>query len=257
MWRFVRAVVAAVGFVGSVAGFLLFVALAVGVWWAKAEANRRADALAARAHAAADTADHAVGFVRGVVTQAEADLARAREATPEPAEPVHPLVQIGAQQASHELAGSVDRANVAVATASDAVVVANTALELFDKDAQLQGWFGVRPEEVAYTRAELSAATRDLTKARTVLGIPVAAGGPPTAEQLNTIAAGLARARAFTDQMGAAVAGTRARVVETKVRVDRWVGRAAVAVTALGALAAAGQLLAARFWWRVLRGRPA
>jgi hypothetical protein len=114
------------------------------------------------------------------------------------------------------------------------VVVANTALELFDKDEQLQGWFGVRPEEVAYTRSELSAATRDLTKARTVLGIPFAPGGPPTAEQLNTIESGLARARAFTDQMGAAVDGTRARVEETKRRVDVWVRWAAVAVTAIG-----------------------
>jgi hypothetical protein len=71
---------AAVGLIGSVAGFLLFAALAVGVWWAKAEASRRADALAGRAHAAADTADHAVGFVRGVVT-------RRRRTSPGPGRP--------------------------------------------------------------------------------------------------------------------------------------------------------------------------
>lgn len=255
MWRFVRAAVAALGLVGSLLGFALFAGAAGGVWWAKAEANRRADALAARAHAAADTADHAVGFVRGVVDQAEADLARARAAAPGgPPEPVHPLVQLGARQA---LAGSVDRASTAVVAASEAAVVANTALELFDKDEELQGWFGVRPEQLAHTRAELSAATRDLTKARTVLGIPVAPGGPATAEQLNTIEAGLGQARAFTDQLGGAVGGIRGRVVETKRRVDRWVQRAAVAVTALGALGAAGQLFAARFWWRVLRNKPA
>lgn len=254
MWRLVRSVLAAVGLLVAVAGLLTFAAAAVGVWWAKAEANRRADALAARARAATDTADHAVGFVRGVVAQAEEDLARARAvAAAAPPEPVNPLLQIGARQASQDLAGSVDRANAAVATASDAAVVASTALELFDRDPELQSWFRVRPDQVAQTRTDLSAATRDLKKARTVLGFQI----PPTADQLNTIEDGLAQARTLTDQLGAAVAGTRAKVDDTKRRVDDWVRCAALAVTALGVLGAWGQFFAARFCWRVLRGKPA
>ncbi len=258
MWAFVRAVVAAVGLLVSVAGCATFAVVAAGVWWAKAETNRRTDSLAARANTATDTADHAVGFVTEVVGQAEADLKRTRENTAGvPPEPVHPIVKIGAQQASQELAGSVDRANVAVITASDAVVVANTALELFDKDEELQRRFGVNPEHLAQTRTDLGAATRDLKKARAVLGIPVAPGATPTPEQLNAVESALTQARGFTDQMSAVVANTRSRVAETKQRVDMWVRRAAFVITALGVLGASGQFFAARFCWRVLRRKPA
>lgn len=258
MWRFVRSVLAVAGLLVSAAGFLTFAGGAIGVWRAKAEADRHAHALAARANVATDAADHAVGFVRGVVAQAEEDLARARANTAAmPPEPVNPLVQFGARHASQELAGSVDRANAAVVTASDAVVVANTALELFDKDARLQNWFRVRPEQLAQTRIDLSAATRDLNRARTVLGIPIAPGGTPTADQLNGIEAGLAQARELTDRMGAAVTATRAKIADTKQQVEVWVRWGAIGVTVLGALGTAGQFFAARFCWRVLRDKPA
>lgn len=258
MWRFLRTLGAVVGLLVAVAGFLAFAGAAVGVWWAKAETNRRTDALATRAHRATNTAGHAVEFVRRVIAQAEADLKVARQnAASLPAEPVHPFLQLSAQQASQQLAGSVDRAGAAVVTASDAVVVANTALELFGEDEQLQGWFGVKPEQLDQTRTDLGAATRELKKARTVLGIPVAPGDAPTPEQLNAVETALGQARGLTDRMETVVATTRARVAETKASVDRWVLRAAVATTLIGALAAAGQFFAARFCWRVLRRKPA
>ncbi|MDY3552089.1 hypothetical protein R5W24_001169 [Gemmata sp. JC717] len=258
MWRFVRSVFAAAGLLVSLAGLSVFASSAAGVWWAKAEAGRHAASLAGRVNAAADAADHGIGFVREVLAQAEQDLARARASTAAvPAEPVNPLVRFGARHASQELAGSVDRATAAVATASDAVVVANTALELFDKDSTLQNWFRVRPEQLEQTRVDLNAATRDLKKARTVLGIPVAPGGAPTADQLNTIEAGLTQARELTDRMGAAVTATRAKVADTRRQVETWVRRVAIGVTALGVLGAAGQFFAARFCWRVLRGKAA
>lgn len=261
MWAFARALLAAAGLVVSLAGFAVFAAAAVGVWWAKGEANRRADALAGRADAATAAADHAVGFVRKVIDQADQELIDTRaQAAAMPAEPVHPVVLMSARQASQQLAGSVDRASAAVATASDAVVVADAALQLFADDEELKTWLGVKPEQLiqlSQTRSDLGAATRDLKKARTVLGIPVAPGGAPTPEQLNAVAQALAQARGYTDQMGVVVATTRARVAETKQTVDKWVLRAAVGTTLLGALAAAGQVFAARFCWRVLRRKPA
>jgi hypothetical protein len=248
MWAFVRTVLAVVGLVVSVAGCAAFAAAAVGVWWAKVEVNRRTDALEARANTATGAADHAVEFVREVIGQAEGDLKTARKnAANTPPEPVHPIVQMSAQRASQQLVGSVDRANTAVVTASDAVVVANAALELFDKDEELRDWFGVKPEQLAQTRTDLGSASQELKKARTVLGIPVAPGGAPTPEQLNAVEAALAQARGYTDQMGAVVATTRARVAETKQNVDKWVRRAAIGITLVGALAATGQFFAARF----------
>ncbi len=256
MWAFVRTILAVVGLVVSAAGFAAFAAAAVGVWWAKAEVNRRTDALEARAHTATAAADHAVGFVRKVIEQARVDLDGARK-NAAPADPVHPFLQLSAQQASQRLAGSVDRASAAVVTASDAVVVANTALELFDRDEELQGWFGVKPEQLDQTRTDLGSATRELKVARTVLGIPVAPGATPTPEQLNAVESALTQASGLTDQMAGVVATTRARVAETKRRVDVWVRRAALGITLLGALAATGQFFAVRFCWRVLRRKPA
>ena len=72
-----------------------------------------------------------------------------------------------------------------------------------------------------------------------------------------TVESALTQARGFTDQMSAVVANTRARVAETKQRVDTWVRRAAFVITALGVLGASGQFFAARFCWRVLRRKPA
>ncbi|MBP3959242.1 hypothetical protein J8F10_28695 [Gemmata sp. G18] len=258
MWALIRTVLAATGLLVSVTGFALFAGAAVGVWRVKSEVNKRTDALAARADTAVGAVDHAVTFVQEVIGQAEEDLKQARKSTEGmPPEPVNPIMRMGAQRASQELVGSVDRANAAVVAASDAVVVAKTALELFDKDEELQGWFGVKPEQLAQTRTGLGAATRDLKKAQTVLGIPIAPGAVPTPEQLNTIESALAQARGFTDQMGTVVATTRTRVAETKRSVDLWARWAALGVTLLGALAATGQFFTARFCWRVLRHKPA
>src|SRR5690242_13010477 len=112
MWRVIRCVPAGVGLVISVAGFLLFVAAAVGVWKLKAETNRRTDALAGRAHAAVSAADRAVSFVSRVIDQGEKDLKDTRDKSPPadaPKAPVNPFAQMAARQASEKLAGSVQR----------------------------------------------------------------------------------------------------------------------------------------------------
>ncbi len=258
MWALIRTVLATAGLLVSLAGFVLFAGAAVGVWRVKSEVNKRTDALAARADTATAAAEHAVGFVLEVIGQAEEDLKHARtSAANMPPEPVHPIMRIGAKRASQELVGSVDRANAAVVIASDAVVVAKTALEMFDKDEEIQSWFGVRPEQLTQTRTDLGTATNELKRAQTILGIPIAPGTTPTAEQLNTIELALTQAHGFTDQMATVVATTRTRVADTKRSVDLWAWRAAVGTTLIGALAAAGQFFMARFCWRVLRRKPA
>ena len=251
-----RRLLAVLGLVVSAAGFVAFAAAAVGVWWVKAETNRRTDAVTARAHTAVDAADRTVAFVRGVIAQADKELEEARK-TPAPAQPVNPLVQITARRASQNLAGSVERASGAVVTASEAAVVAKAALELFEENAELKGWFGVNPEQLVQTQAGLEAASRELRNVRTLLGIPIDAGGQPTAEQLVTVESALKQASGFTDQMGTVVATARTRVDEAKRAVDLWVLRAALAVTGIGAVGAAGQFFMARFCWRALRGKPA
>lgn len=256
MGSVVRRLSAVIGLVVSAAGFAVFAGAAAGVWWVKAETNRRTDAVAVRAHAAIGTADHAVAFVREVIQQADTDLAHARAAAPV-AEPVNPFVQLTARRASQDLAGSVERANGAVVTASDAAVVAQAALEVFGDDDQLKKWFGVKPEQLTQTRAGLGDASRELRNVRTLLGVPLGAGSQPTAEQLGTVESALNQAREFTDQMGTTVASARTRVDETKRAVDLWVLRVALLTTLVGAVGAAGQFFMARFCWRVLRGKPA
>lgn len=258
MWMILRRMLAAVGLIVAVAGIIAFAGAAIGVWQLKAEANRRTDDLAVKAHIAIDAADHTVGFVGEVITQGERDLQNVRSAArSEPQRPVNPLLQLSARQASQQLAGSVERASAAVVAASDTVEVARTALKLFDEDEQLKSWFPVHPGQLAQTQTDLGAASRELKNVKTILGVPVSEGGAPTDEQLVTVEAALKQARGFTDQMGRVVAKTREKVVETKRTVDLWTLRVALGVTALGALGAAGQFFMARFFWRVLRGKPA
>lgn len=252
-----RRALSAIGFIIAAAGFVLFTGAAVGVWWVRAETNRRTEALAAKARLAVGAADHAVKFVREVIDRGDSDLIVARTHAPvEPREPVNPFLLLSARRASENLAGSVERANAAVLTASDAAVVAEAALELFGGDEQfpeLKGWLGVKPEQLAQTRTDLGSASRELKNVRTILGIPVSAGERPSAEQLLTVEAALVKAREFTDRMGQVVTAAGTRVDETKRAADLWVLRFAVVTTVVGALGAAGQLFMARACWRGLR----
>jgi hypothetical protein len=229
------------------------------VWKVKAEANRQTETLAVKAHEAVNAADHAVGFVHQVIDQAEADLHAARKQPAAPAAPVNPFLQLTARRASTDLAGSVERASVAVVTASDATLVAQAALEVFGNDSQLRElkeWLGVKPEQLTRTRDDLNKATSELKQVRTVLGVPVGEGGP-TPEQLTMVESALTQARELTNQTGQVVATARVRVDETKRAVDLWALRVALAVTVVGVVGAAGQFFMARFCWRVLRGQLA
>jgi hypothetical protein len=259
MWGFVRRLLAVTGLLISLTGLALFISAVIGVWKLKAETNRRTEAIAAKAYTAVNAADHAVGFVSQVIAQGEKDLkdARAKAQPPDaPKTPMNPFTQLAARQASEKLAGSVERANAAVVTASDAAVVAETALELFGKEDEWKDWLGVKPEQLTQTRTTLDSASNELKQVRVLLGIPVA-GGTPTEEQLVTVESALRQARGFTNQLSNVVTTARTRVDETKRAVDLWVLRVTIGVTIFGILGAAGQLFMARFCWRVLRGQPA
>jgi hypothetical protein len=257
MWVVLRRVLAGVGLLVAVAGFAAFVTAAVGVWRLKAEVNRKADDLAGKADGAVDTADHAIALVREVLDAGQADLKQAKTERTEPSDAVNPFVRIGARRTAEKLAGSVERADAAVTAASDAVVVAQKAIDLFGQDEQLKSWLGVHPEQVAQTQFDLVSANRELQRVRDVLGVPLAAGAGPTEEQLAKLDGALRQGRAFTDQMELVVATIRTRLHETKRAVDVWSMRIAVGVTAVGILGALGQLFMARFFWRVQRRLPA
>jgi hydrogenase maturation protease len=251
---------AGVGLLIALVGFVAFAGAAVAVWKVKAETDRRTGLLTAKAHEAVGAADHAVGFVRRVLDQAKHDLAQTRENTGAPPEPVNPFLQLTARQASQNLAGSVERADTAVVIASDAAVVAEAALALLGNEkgeqaSALKQWLGVDPDQLARTQSDLRSATRELKQVRTLLGVSL--GDGPTPDQLVTVESALSQAQSLTDQMGNVVATARSRVDETKRQVDLWVLRVALAVTAVGAVGAAGQVFMARYCWRVLRGKPA
>jgi hypothetical protein len=242
----------------AVVGFAVFVAAAVGIWRVKAEVNRRTEELAGKADKAVDSADHAIAFVREVLDAGETDLQEARrQPREEPSAAVNPFVRMGARRTSERLAGSVERADAAVTAASDAVAVAQKAIDLFGRDDQLKSWFGVHPEQLSQTQIDLVSANRELQRVRDVLGVPLAAGAAPTAEQLAKLDGAIRQGRAFTDRMDLVVATIHTRLHETRRAVDLWSARIAAGVTALGVLGALGQFFMARFFWRILRGKPA
>jgi hydrogenase maturation protease len=247
-----RKLVSLVCLVVGCGGIGLFVALSVYVWSLKTEVNQQTETLAVKAHKAGDEADRAVAFVRDVIAQAGRDLEYTRRQTqPRPRKPISVFEMALAQSASKRLAGSVDRAHGAVVTASDAVVVAEAALRVFNKSEELQQLFGIQPSQFDATKTTLDKASSELRQAQSALG------GPPTPEQLNAVDNALDQAEGFTNEMSRVVEIARARVDTTRANVDRWSWRITIATTVVSALAAVGQFFMARYFWRTLRGLPA
>ena len=186
----------------------------------RVDVSRQTAALTARANDAGDGADRAIGFVRGVIAQAGKDLDKAREQTTpaEPTRPVSLMDQIIARKASQELAGSVERAHGAVVTASDAVTVADAALQVFSGNEELKQLFGVQSEQLNATKSTLGKVTIELRDVKTVLGMPVGTAGPLTKEQLNAVDGALGQARGFTDELEKVVMNASRPVNEAKSR---------------------------------------
>lgn len=249
------------GLLLALAGAGVFIAIAIQIWSIKAEVNRQTTDLAAKANAAADAADHAVDLVGEVITKARADLTTAREtraaATGETPRVNH-FVQIAARQASINLAGSLERALGGVATASDSVVVAQAALDIVSANPQIEKVFGVEPEKVEQTRTTLESVAGELRQAKSILGVPVSAGGePPTAEQLDAVDRALQMAENFRTEMAKIVGTTRTRVNETRSLIDLWMFRIALGTTVMCLLGTVGQFFLARFCLRRLQNLPA
>lgn len=254
-----RSLMSFFGLLLACVGIGIFLAIGIYVWTLKTEVNQQTNVLVAKANEAGEGADHAIQIVRDIIGQAETDLNEARKqaVNAQPARPVSLMDQIIARKASQELAGSVERAHGAVVTASDAVTVARTALEVFDTNSDLQNLFRVSPEQLNATKSTLGKASMDLRQVKTVLGMPVDAGEALTVEQLNTVDNALDQAHGFTNELEKIVSTAKGRVNEAKVSVDRWSRRIAIATTAISILGAVGQLFMARFCWRTLRGWPA
>jgi PAS domain-containing protein len=254
-----RSVLAVAGMLLGLAGAVFFSCSGVLIWNVKKEVNRQAGVLAGRADEAADAADHAVDFVYKILDQAGDDLQLARrQVSQQPTQPSNPFVQMAARQATQQLVGSVNQVHGAVVTASDAVVVANAALDVVGGNEQLEKLLGLNQEQMASTRNALQQATSELGRARSVLGVTInGAADSISADQLNAVDNALGQARGFTDEMAKVVKTARGKVNDTRREVDVWSYRIALATTLVCALATVGQLFMIRFCWRTLRGLPA
>lgn len=250
-----RTVLSATGLVLAVGGFVLFVALGVGAWVAKREADRQVAAAAATAHQAEDVAARVIALVREIIARAQAGLAAARAEPMEPAGAKQdPLVQFALRKAKRDLPADVERARDAVGTASEAVIIADAALGVFEQQPREGSALGVRPEDLHAARSQLDAASLDLRNARRVLGVPIPGPDRPTTpEQLDNADAALARATEVTDALDRALGMAREKVDAAQQTAEVWSLRVALAVSALAGLAAIGQVFMARACWRGLR----
>ncbi len=249
----IRSLFAWFGFTLSCLGIGLFIVVGIWVWSLKAEVDRQGEALSSRANKTLESADRAIGLVRDIIEKAEGDLAMTRleGAGHGPPLTIDPVLRITAQKASQDLAGSVERAHNAVVLASEAVVVADAALDVVGGVPELKSLLGVKPEQLDATRTALGKVTNELQQARGVLDIPaISPDGVPTNEQLYAVDDALRNARGFTDEVGKVVESTRTRVNETKQKVDVWTLRGAVGMSLISALGVLGQLfMQPRAFW--------
>lgn len=250
-----RVVLSAVGLVVAVAGFVTFATLGVASWPAKRAADRQVIIWSGKANTAADAATKAIALIREIIARARQKLvlARVEHAAVVP-EPANPLVRFALSQAKRDLPGEVDRAQDAVGIASEAVVVAGAALDVFDDLPGDGPRYGFKPDEVQAAREQLDAASRELKSARSIFGVPIHG---TTAEQLRNVDAALDRAQKITDQFDSVLSEARSKVDAAGRKAEAWSLRAALAITLLAALAAVGQAFMARACWHGLRGRSA
>jgi hydrogenase maturation protease len=254
----VRLIFAWFGFLFSCLGIALFVAVGIWIWSLKVEVNRQSETLASRANTTLDSAEKAIGLVRQVIDQAQADLDKTRKETTGqvPSPPVDPFLRITAERASEDLAGSVERAHNAVILASEAVVIAGAAIDVVDHvdnesnpdnaSRDLKKILGVQPGQLDATKTALGKVSRELQQAKNVLGGNY---GMPTNEQLYAIDDALRNARGFTEEVTNVVENTKTRVNDTKQKVDTWAWRGAWAMNLLSAVGLLGQCFMARFFW--------
>jgi hydrogenase maturation protease len=253
----VRRFLSLVGILLALAGASAFVFVGIKVWHVKAEVNRQARYLAAKAHSAGAASDRAIDFVRQILAEARNKLKLVRPETRAAAGAVSPFLQITAQQASRELLGSVERAQGAVLAASDAVVVAQSALNVAaqgDYSEELDRLFGLSPEHLKQSRSALVSISSELSNAQGIIGV---APENLTASQLNAANAALAQADDLTNRLSDVVTMVHARVDQAKVEVDQWAAWASYGVTALAVFGTIGQLFMLRFCTRKLLHLPA
>jgi hypothetical protein len=246
-----RKLISALGLLLSAAGFVVFLALAVGVWYAKREADKQMNTAVARAHQAGDVACQVIKLVREVVARAKASLSTARtESQPAASQPVDPMVKFAMWKAKKELPGEVEKARDAVHIASEAVIIAESFLDVFVEHKPDETALGVRAGDITAARTQLESAAGDLRNVRTVLGVPV---GTVSAEQYSQVDQALTTATDVTNRVDDALKDARIKVDAAKAAADHWSVWLAVIVTALGTLAAVGQVFLFRACRRGLK----
>lgn len=254
----IRSAFALSGLVLAFVGTGLFLAIGIWIWSLRTDVNRQSEVLAGRANTTLDSASTAIGVVREIIGKAEEDLDVARqEILVQTPPPINPVIRLTARKASQDLAGSVDRAHGAIVIASEAVVVADAALDVVGGDQELKRIFGLNPEQLDATRSALGKVSSDLLQAKDVLGPPTHFNGGPTPEQLYAVDNAIHQARVFTDEVSKVIESTRARVNETRQKVETWALRGAVGMTVIAVFGVVGQFFMGRYFWRLLRRDPA
>ena len=240
------------GLVLSSAGVVVFLALGIGAWVAKREADRQLESAAVKAHQAGDVAERVIALVREVIARARQSLSLARADTqPTPGPPKDPFVNLAMWKAKRELPGEVEKARDAVNVASEAVIVAESLLDVFIEHKPEETALGVRTDDIHAARTQLVSAATDLRNARTVLGVPVSGG---TEAQYTQTDQALAAASGVTDRVDAALKEAQVKVDAMKASANRWTLRLALVASGLAAWAALGQVFLFRASRRALRG---
>lgn len=241
-----RKLLAAGGVVLAAAGFVTFIALAIGAWVARTEADQQLEVAAGKAHQAGEVAARVIELVREVIARARTSLSTARADSQPPGPVTDPMVRVAMWKAKRELPGEVAKARDAVGVASEAVIVAESVLDVFVENKPDSGSLGVRSQDIHSARTQLESAASDLKNARSVLGIPITGSD----EQYSQVEQALNSATDVTDRVAQALEDAKRKVDDTKVQANRWILRAAIIATALSALAALGQVFMLRTCWK-------
>ena len=244
------------GLMVAVVGFVAFIALIYGAWWAKREANKQVNDAVGKANSAIDVAGKAIGLVKDVIARAETDLEAARVTAAAPAPPEDPFLRLVLGHANRQLPTDMERARDAVGIASESAVIVQSALAVFDDRPDEQAALGIHPDQMKHAHDQLEKATSDLRQARSVLGLPINhPDAKITDDQYQAVHQALGQGKDITTKLDGALDNARGRVATAKQKAEFWSLRLAIGASVLGGLGILGQLFMARACihglWRV------
>ncbi|HEY2784249.1 MAG TPA: hypothetical protein VGJ05_04665 [Fimbriiglobus sp.] len=231
--------------------FIVFVSIALGVWFVSAELNRRADQVFGRASTALDRAQSIAVAIGEAIDSAEAEL-KAGRASPGPPDKIPTVQKALLRSALKDAPVRVKTAEKSVRMLGDLMVVANAALNSVQ---DIPGLPAKGAAALPDLQQKLSQSAQSLTKAEAILNTTTGRKDDAiAADDSREIEHALAETRRVVGDVTGKLTMLREEVETYRVQFPRAVRFATWSIAILSFFGAIGQIALVRWCVSIFRG---